>query len=340
MPSWLKSTLQYIFSLSIGGFLLWWVFRGANLTSLVSDLVNTDLKWVLISYLIALSSHVLRAYRWNLLMEPLGFRPSLLNSTLAVLTGYLANIAFPRMGEVSRCAVLQKTDAIPVNTGFGTVVTERIFDLFTLIFITLITIILEFKKLSGFVFSLFEQKLSTVNFNRLIIIGLLSMIFILTCLFLLFKFVRNRFKTAPGWEKIRNFLRGLMEGFLSFRKLKKKFEFLISTILIWTGYFFMSYVMFYAVSYTSGLGIKAGLAVLVLGGLGMAAPVQGGIGAYHWIIQHGLVLYGLTLNEGRVFATIVHSSQMLMMIGLGLLSLAIIPFVSRKKPIALSSESG
>jgi hypothetical protein len=83
----------------------------------------------------------------------------------------------------------------------------------------------------------------------------------------------------------------------------------------------MAYVMFFALPETSFLGIKAGLAVLVLGGIGMAAPSPGGMGSYHWIIMHGLVLYGLSAEQGLLFATLVHSSQMIMLIVFGLISL-------------------
>lgn len=335
MPSWIKPALQYSISLALGGALMWYVFQDADFAAMYNDIRQANFSWIFLSFVFALISHAFRAYRWNLLMEPLHLKPSLRNSFLAVMVGYLANIVLPRMGEVTRCAILQRTDKIPVNTSFGTVVTERLFDLISLIAIILVALVIEFDKLSGFVFNIFKDKFQGGSIrDTSVYLGIGSFVLIMLVGFIFLKLIQAQLKNSEMYSKFRKFSIGLIEGILSFRKLKKKKEFVISTIVIWACYFYMSYVIFFALPSTSSLGLSAGLAILVLGGLGMAAPVQGGMGAYHWIIQNGLVLYGLSLSEGLTFATIVHSSQMIMIIIVGLISLAAsVFFVKPKKDL-------
>ena len=105
--------------------LLWLAFRGQNLEQIVYDLKNANYLWVLASVLVSILAHYARALRWNMLIQPLGFKPSNSNTFHAVMVGYLANLAVPRMGEVSRCGVLNRTDKIPLNNLIGTVIVER-----------------------------------------------------------------------------------------------------------------------------------------------------------------------------------------------------------------------
>src|SRR5690606_41654670 len=83
--------------------------------------------------------------------RPLGYRPKLTNTYHAVIIGYLANLALPRMGEVTRCGVLNRTDKVPVNALIGTVITERLIDVFCLLLVTALAVLLEFDLISGFV---------------------------------------------------------------------------------------------------------------------------------------------------------------------------------------------
>lgn len=95
-------------------------------------------------------------------------------------------------------------------------------------------------------------------------------------------------------------------------------------------YFLMSYICFFALPATSGLGLEAGLFVLVVGGMGMSAPVQGGIGAYHILVSQGLLLYGISYEHGLAFATLMHSSQTLTVILFGGIAFMLFTFSQRK----------
>jgi uncharacterized protein (TIRG00374 family) len=321
MSAWLKTAIKYSISFLLGGFLLWYVYKDTNFDTLILNIKGANYTWVTISYIFAVISHIARAYRWKLLLEPLGLDPGLKNSFIATMVGYLANTILPRMGEVSRCAVLKKTNDIPVNKSFGTVITERFIDLIALIILLSTVLCVEIDRLSIFVFDILGSKLEATNKSKSILLALGSLALIAAFLFMLTKYLSKKLSGIKLYQNAKIFLNGLLEGLLSIKKLKKKKQFILSTIAIWLCYFLMAYVMFFALPETSFLGIKAGLAVLVLGGIGMAAPSPGGMGSYHWIIMHGLVLYGLSAEQGLLFATLVHSSQMIMLIVFGLISL-------------------
>jgi uncharacterized protein (TIRG00374 family) len=302
-----------------------------------NDIASADYRWVYLSMVIYLTSHIARAYRWNLLFESIDYKPSLKNSFIAVMVGYLANIAIPRMGEVSRCMMLQKTDNIPVSSSFGTVVVERIFDMLSLVCVITFAFFVEFDKLSAFVFDLTAKRQINFSFTTILILAIAALIFAAGG----FLFVRALKKSAPSDSiigKIKQFFRGLLEGLTSFTKLKKKKSFLASTFLIWLCYYLQSYVVFFALPFTSHLDWATGLGVLVLGSMGMIIPSPGGIGAFHWIMQMGMTVYGLTEPEGLTFGTVVHSIGMLLVIVVGLLCLAAGLLSAKQKKKSLANQ--
>lgn len=333
MSNAFKSALKYLISLGLGILLLWLVFKDEDLKEMAARLMKADFRFVILSLLIAIMSHVSRAYRWNLLIEPLGYKTRLSGSFLAVMVGYLANLALPRMGEVTRCAILQKSDNIPLNASFGTVITERIFDLITLILVLGFTFLLEFDRLNAFLLEIISGKFGSFN-PGMTAIYVAAGFTIIVCflLWLFIKLYKEQIKASRPFISVKNFSKGMAEGVLSIKKLKRKKAFIFHTVFIWACYYFMSYVIFFALPATSELGFSAGFTVLVMGGLGMAAPVQGGIGAFHWIIMNSLALYGLSIAEGRDYATIVHSSQMIMITVTGLTCL-LISILSKKRNI-------
>lgn len=180
MNSSVFSAVKYLFFLSIAILLLYLTFQGQDIASLFHNIQNADYLWVLTSVFACLIAHVLRAIRWTLLIKPLGYTISAKKSFYAVMIGYLANLAFPRLGEVSRCGILHKTDKVPVNQLLGTVITERLFDLVLLLSTTLLAILLEFKRISGFIYQHVWFKLEAVFSNGFVLwLSLISIVLIL-----------------------------------------------------------------------------------------------------------------------------------------------------------------
>jgi len=335
LKSGIYNSLKYIFLLCIGIALLWLAFRGVDISSTLNELRETNMFWVLLSVLASLIAFTSRAHRWNMLIKPSGYSPTLYKTSIALMIGYLANLAIPRLGEVTRCGTLSKSDKIPFDLLIGTVIVERALDVICLLICVLLTAAITYDRLGNFLnanlFKPLGEKMQQLTSSPTFYI----LIVILLALFIFYRM--NKKKQTDEVQKqglagkISSMLKGILEGLRSIRKLKSPMAFLFHTILIWTMYFFMSYICFYALPATSGLSLEAGLFVLVVGGMGMSAPVQGGIGAYHILVSQGLLLYGISYEHGLAFATLMHSSQTLTVILFGGLAFLLLTLSQRKK---------
>ncbi len=310
--------LKYFAFLALAILLLFWAFEGQDVNKLTQSIRQANPFWIALSVLACLAAHLLRALRWNLLIRTLGHQPSLKHSFYAVMVGYLANLAVPRMGEVSRCGVLKKTDQIPVTPLIGTVFTERLSDLVLLLSITGLAVLLEFKRIAHFMYQQGWLKIEALLSGRLFI-GFLLGLGITAILAYSYK-AKLKTKVAP----LAKTLSALKSGALSFKNMPNKGLYLSYSIAIWIAYFLSTYFCFFALSGTQNLGLLAALAALVFGSLGMIVPVQGGMGAFHWMVAEGLTLYNIPKTEGLSFATLIHSSQIVVILVIGGISLLLI----------------
>ena len=323
----MKSALRYIISLGLAGGLIWFVFKDIDLADMLGRFERSDWRWIAISCVFLMMAHVIRAWRWCMLMEPLGYKPGLFNSSISVLTGYFANYIVPRMGEVTRCGTLYRLERVPVNLSFGTVVAERIFDVLILLVLIGLNFILEFDRLSTFFTDFFQSKMAggqnggtgTGIIAGILFAGILVVVFAGIYIFKN-QALRQKLNQNALIQKIVIFAQGMLEGLLSIRKLKSPGLFIFSTISIWVLYYLVSYVLFFCIPETSGLGPLAGLTLLVVGAIGMTAPTQGGIGAYHLLVGNVMILYGLSQKDGITLATFIHGTQMLFMLVIGALA--------------------
>jgi glycosyltransferase 2 family protein len=329
----IKVYLKYIISLLIAGGLLWYVYHDIDLKAMLGRLEDINYRWFALSITLSLLSHAARAYRWNILFTPFHYQLSTLRTFLAVMVGYFANLLIPRMGEVTRCGILKRTDDVPITISIGTVVTERLIDALCLFSLIVFTLILEFNRLGPFFFGFFETRFKSLQLGAalwwIIFAGIVA--FIVVAYFLI-KRLRNsqRIRNNRIFIKIKGVGEELLYGIMSIRRIKNKSGFILSTCFIWLLYFLMSYVVFFSMPQTAGLGIRAGLAILIMGGIGMSAPVQGGIGAFHILVSSVLVLYGISEEDGVLFATILHTSQMLMVILTGSICLLAVLVISKR----------
>ena len=298
-----------------------------------TEILNAKYIWIIFSVVLLTSSHLVRAYRWNLLIEAMNYHPPFKNTFFSMMVGYLANYAFPRIGEITRCGVLAKTEKIPADKLFGTVIIERGVDVLTLLVFLVILITARFEFFSNFIkpqiFDPFGDFLSAICqksvFLWILVIGIPVIL-----LFLAYKY-RARLAKLKFFIKIKDIIKGIISGLKTVYTMKRGFEFIVTSILIWIFYWLMTYVAFFAFSSTTGLKLIDGLFVCVIGSFAFVIPVQGGIGAFHWIVSLGMMLYGLTREEGLAFATITHGSQAVWTIILGTLSMIFLISVRRNK---------
>ncbi len=328
----LVNAARILLFLSIGIILLIIAFRDISLEDLVLGLRSANYSWVLLSLIFAFLAFISRAYRWILLIEPLGYKPSAKNTFYALMTGYLANFILPRIGEITRCGSLNRTDRIPVDSLMGTVITERISDLIVLLLLGIYIFFIEIEFFGDFLYNnimipVYQKIASWLSFPLFIYILIFASLLLLILFYRIIAILLRKYKFFRRFEKIAG---RIYAGMKSVFQMKKTIPFLTHTIFIWLMYYLMTWAVFKALPATAGLGGNAVLFILVIGGLGMVAPVQGGIGAYHWIVSVGLGLYGISREEGLVYATLSHESQALLMILLGSLSMFII-FLKNKK---------
>jgi len=325
--------VNFLFFFALGLLLLYLAFRDANLEDLVEDLKKANYLWVLLSLFFAFIGYASRAYRWRLLIEPLNYNPSFKNVFHALMFGYFANLAFPRIGEISRCGALTKSDKIPMDLLIGTVLIERAIDVVVLLILLFIIFIAKIESFGLFikenVFMPISQKfISTVDFSFYYWLGI---VLLLGATVFIIYFFRKKFKRIKIVIKIRKLIRGIVSGVKTVTKMRSRSVFLLHTLIIWVMYFLMTYVAVFSIPATQNLAPIDGLFLLVIGGLGMSAPVQGGIGAFHWIISSGLTLYGISKTDGLVLATILHESQVVLVLILGIIAVITLFLIPRSR---------
>ena len=326
----MKKILQYLVFLGIGGGLVWYSIASGiiNPPKLWQDVSHANLWYVGLMIVLMIVAHGSRAARWQMLLEPLGYKPSFFNVNNAVWLGYFANNLVPRLGEVTRCSQLYKSDDIPVEKSLGTVVTDRIFDVVTLFILLIIHFIIDFDKLWAFI----NQQMAQNSGEKT---GKSNLIFFLLIGFVIIGFVlfifRKKILQIPLVQTIIEKLQGLLDGLLSIRHLKNPPLFIFYSVLIWAMNYSMGYVLFFAIPKFAILPPIAGLTVLVSGALAMILPSPGGAGTVTAIVSPVLVtMYGLSKDDAGTLSTFIQSSQMLVTLVVGSVIFLITIFKSKK----------
>jgi uncharacterized protein (TIRG00374 family) len=326
------SVLQYLFFLLIGLVLLWLVFRKIDIKEVAVQIRAAKYEWLLFSIGLGVLSHIARAMRWNILIRSMGYKTDTQTTFYAVMVGYMANMAFPRLGEVTRCGVLAKKKDIPFNSLFGTVISERVFDMIVLMVIMVAVILLQLGMLSAFVHKYIISYLTGIANRDNLVIAIILIIVVIILPLVLFRIFLSRIRKLHLYIKVTDFLRGLLDGVKSIMKIKQKWSFIALTLLIWMLYTLMTYTAFFAIEATTGLSFFDAITVMSLGSLGMVAPVPGGIGAYQFIVKAILTEIYLVPSEPAVsYSIILWAAQSAMILILGTLSYYILVFKKTKK---------
>ncbi len=322
--------IKFFVFLAAGVFLLWLVYKDMNTETLFNELSKVNYWWIGLSVIISLASHYMRALRWKILMKPLNAFPSTLNTFFSVMVMYLANMALPRMGEISRCAVMKRYENISFTQLVGTVLVERVADLMLLCVLLVLVLLTQLGTMLDFL-----NQNPTIKNNLSNILSssptmIISAIVGIGLLLGAFRF-RDKVRNTSVYQKFSAFAKKFMEGIATVKNLENKYDFVVQTIIIWVLYFLMLYVCFFAFDATKNITISQGLALLVLSSFGMVAPVQGGIGAWHFMIIKGLLLFGVAELDGMSFALVVHTSMVLLIMVAGFISLIALPIVNKTK---------
>ena len=323
----LLSILKYLVFLGIAFGLLYFSFKGIDLDQVLASIKRANFTWIIVAMIAGYLAFVFRGLRWKLLLEPMGYEVNAWDGIHSVNIGYLANLAVPRLGEVTRCTVMNRSGKIPVDKLFGTVIAERVIDLVMLGGCFLLTFILKFEDLERFI----QQAQSTQSAEPTpwLMYLLFMVLAALVVAGLIWKFWAQVLR-IPFVPKVVAFLQGILSGLLAIGRLKHRGRFILYTLLIWVLYFLMSYLYFFCLPETANLTPGDGLFIMIVGSLGIIAPAPGGIGAFHATVILGLVTLGIDKTLAGTMAIIVHTSQSLMTVISGLLALFLLS-LGRKK---------
>ena len=322
MKKLIFNIFKYLVFFAIGILIFWFLYRKIEWKELVSALKGLKYQWLFVSVFLGLMSQVSRSLRWKMLIKPLGYNPSLSNTFLSVLVLYFVNLIVPRAGEVARCTVLARTDKIPFTKLVGTVFIERLADvvmLFTLsliIFTMNLSIVVKFFELHPAILANLQKFLSL----KYILIVIIVVVALAVFLF----FLRKRFRKSEKKGRLVDLKNQFVDGIKSILHMEKKWLFIGHTAFIFLMWLVMLYVVFFAYEPTKDLTLRAGMVIFLMGGLGMLAPIQGGIGPWHFMVVETLILYGIQREEGLIFALVAHTTTNLIYILLGGIALLIL----------------
>lgn len=331
-----KKFIQLFIFLSLGVFFIWISIKDLDSEQKATIINNIkgvafDNRWIFLIFSAAIGfiSVIFRAFRSIQLLEPLGYNVSKINSYHSVMICYIANIAFPRLGEVLRCTFIQRYEKVPFQKTFGTVVTERIIDMLSFGLVFLFALLVESEKILS-IFQHKTQSSETASFlnNPMIIVALCILLVIIV--FLIF---RKHIVEWRIYHKIKQIILGFWSGLLSVVKLKKPLLFVFYTFMIWVCYFFMFYVAIFAFPEFIATGNQlwmASLSCVVIGTIGFIIS-QGGLGAYPLLISSVLLLYGISKELGLAVGWVVWTTETLLYVVGGIISLIIAPFTNPKK---------
>ena len=293
---------------------VWRDFQGANFFWLGMTLVAFCI------------SNLSRALRWNMLLHTLGKCPRLINAFLTINLGYLANLGFPRLGELVRPAAMARYENIKVERVVGTVVVGRTLDVIMLLSLTGLALLLAGDRLWNWLQenAAIGDKLGGLEWwlASAVVLGIGGLA--------LAWFQRRRIQATKVGGKLYSILEGFAEGLKTIATVRRPWLFILHSLNIWLMYFCMTLCVFLAFAPTAGLGPEAALVTFVSGGWGIVVPSPGGMGSYHYLAQAALGLYGVPGDDAFSWANIsFFSINIGCNVLIGLLALLLLPRINR-----------
>ncbi len=314
--------------MGIGILIFVFIYKDLQLSKIEDALQNLHYEWIVLSGIFGLTSHYIRALRWNLLIEPLSHKPGIINTYLSVLVLYLFNILIPRGGEVARCTVINRYEKISFTSLLGTVVSERLADLGTFLVILVVLMLWDL--------SYFEQLMNNnpdlargvahVGSNGVAVIAVIAGAVALGVV--LYK------KTGSG-NKYKSLLVKLFsqfrQGLRTIRNTRSIWLFIFYTFAIIFLWLLMLYVVFFAYEPTSNLSFQVAVITFAISSFAFVLPIQAGLGAWHFIVIQCLLLFGVDMDHGSVFALVAHTFSNLIFLVAGTLAFILLPVVNNHK---------
>lgn len=352
----LKKTLRFLLFLSVGAAIMAWVFHSQNqafreqcrldgvpleecslLKKLIQDFGTVNWWWILIVLLAFTVSNIFRALRWQMLLEPMGYRVRFLNALLTILLGYMSNLFLPRMGEVVRAGALARYEKLPMEKVMGTLVIDRLMDFVCLAGVVGLAFVLESDTLWTFVAQQRGGEQGGASPGSALLWLLLAVAVVAAVA--IYVFFRRKTTDIPLFKKAGDLLKGFWTGLLSVFKLKSPGLFLFYSVGIWVMFYLQCWLNLLAFPPTAHLDMSAALMVFVFGTLGFVVPSPGGMGTYHALCIAGLALYGISGSDAFSYANIAFFAvQIFYNFAAGLLAMAFLPRLNKKSTKAIKGR--
>lgn len=317
LPQFARLLVSLFFALGV----FWWLYKDIAVVQLRDAVAQSSFFWISVSVVLSLFGYWIRAWRWKLLVEAGEQRDiPTMRVFWALMFGYLVNLIIPRAGEVARCGALKRTDGIPVGNLFGTVVVERMVDMVCMLATVGLAFFIERTVFVALIERLIAVDQVTEDLSTWLPYAVVFGLLFFGLTFWLYRRIRRHSKIL----QIRQFIRQFVRGILSVSALKNPGGFWLSTAGIWVIYYGMMYFVAIAVPSTAALSPSSVLMVMVMGSIGMIVPVQGGIGTFHALVAFILLFYGIPDDQGKIFAIIVHASQVITIFIVGMVSVLVL----------------
>lgn len=345
----LKTFLTIAISLGIAALFMWFALKGMEFKKIAGYFAKANYFWVFVAAVFGLLAYWFRAVRWNLLLEPMGYKISNSNALWTISFGYLMNLTIPRSGELARSTALYGVENVPVEKSFGTIILERVVDLVCMLGFLGLTFIFKYNAILSFYKYVTEEKKKTIKFEpnffeRFIMkfgvtdfdafyfyLKIFIVFIVLIVIIYLYLFKK---------EKLIKFAKGVFEGLKTIFMLKQKAKFILLSLAIWVSYYLAAYLVCFALPETSDFTIADGFFIIVVGTLGMMVPASGGIGAFHLALKFGIMALFLSMRKnpeeggevGLSYAFISHTMQLVIMIVMGIISIPMLAKARNSAP--------
>lgn len=341
MKTFIRNFLKFLGFLGLGLGIMYLLYRSQNkayqaqcaldgipteecslIHKVLTDFANANYFWLLMVILLFMVSNLSRTARWHMLIRPLGYKPRFVNGLGAIMIGYFANLGIPRIGEVARAGVLARYEKIEVEKVMGTIVVDRIIDVLSILIVTALALILQYRQI-------WDAVRDLLDLSTLVKLGVFGAIGLILAVLLFFLF-RKKLEKTRIYQKVVGILRGFVEGLATVRQLDRPWLFLLHSVNIWLMYYLLNYVCFFAFEPTSNLSPLVGLVTFVFGGWGIVIPTPGGMGSYHFLVQVALGIYGVSSPDSFSYAMIAFITVQIGASAIfGLISLLVLPFLNQ-----------
>ena len=323
--------LKVAFSLILGGLILFWMYRGFNISDITNVLEHDmDWTWMLLSFPFGILAQMFRGWRWRMTLEPVGERPRNHTAVCSIFLSYALSLVVPRIGEFARCGVLRRYDGVSFPKALGTVVTERAIDSLIVAVVALATFLWQFP-----VFDVFFSRTGTSLDAILHSFSTTGYIVTAVCGVAAIGMGWFLLRRLSIYNKVKATVGGLLQGVTSLRGVKNKPLFVVFTLAIWASYFLHYYLTFFCFKSTAGLGMSCALVTFVVGSIAVLVPTPNGAGPWHFAVKTMFILYGVGSNDALYFVLIVHSVQTLLVVALGVYAWLALSFTKKTKNITL-----